>query len=78
MIGHRGQRAPNTFTALVVILPWFAAMGAYVNGLRRRLAESNRRLTEAVERIEVYKGNEPPVGVVPKGGGGEFRINNEE
>ena len=38
--------------ALAVILPWFAAMGAYVNGLRMRLSESNRRLTEAVERIE--------------------------
>ena len=38
---------------LAVVLPWFAAMSAYVNGLRRRLAESNRRLTEAVERIEV-------------------------
>lgn len=38
--------------ALAVILPWFAAMGAYVNGLRMRLSESNRRLTEAVERVE--------------------------
>ena len=38
--------------ALAVILPWFAAMGAYVNGLRTRFSESNRQLTEAVERIE--------------------------
>jgi diguanylate cyclase (GGDEF)-like protein len=38
--------------ALVVILPWFAAMGAYVNRLRMNLSESNRQLTEAVERIE--------------------------
>jgi diguanylate cyclase (GGDEF)-like protein len=37
--------------ALAVILPWFAAMGAYVNRLRARLAGSNRQLTEAVERI---------------------------
>jgi diguanylate cyclase (GGDEF)-like protein len=38
--------------ALAIILPWFAAMGAYVNGLRTRLSDSNRRLTEAVARIE--------------------------
>jgi len=37
--------------ALAVILPWFAAMGAYVNRLRTRLSSSNRQLTEAVERI---------------------------
>jgi diguanylate cyclase (GGDEF)-like protein len=37
--------------ALAVILPWFAAMGAYVNRVRTRLSGSNRQLTEAVERI---------------------------
>jgi diguanylate cyclase (GGDEF)-like protein len=38
--------------ALAVILPWFAAMGAYVNRLRTRLSGNNRQLTEAVERIK--------------------------
>ena len=32
-------------------LPWFAAMGGYVNRLRAGLAGSNRRLEDALERI---------------------------
>ena len=39
------------FAVLMVTLPWFAAMGGYVNRLRTRLAESNRRLEDAFERI---------------------------
>jgi diguanylate cyclase (GGDEF)-like protein len=39
------------FAVLMVTLPWFAAMGGYVNRLRTRLAESNRRLEGAFERI---------------------------
>lgn len=39
-------------TSLAIILPWFAAMGAYVNGLRTRLSDSNLKLTEALARIE--------------------------
>ena len=37
---------------LVVVLPWFAAMGGYVNALRHRLAGSNRQLKIAFERLE--------------------------
>ena len=43
--------ALTEFAVLMVALPWFAAMGGYVNRLRARLAESNLRLEEAVERI---------------------------
>jgi diguanylate cyclase (GGDEF)-like protein len=50
--GVNATASQMQIAALAVILPWFAAMGAYVNGLRRRLSDSNRRLTEAVERIE--------------------------
>jgi len=39
------------FAVLMVTLPWFAAMGGYVNRLRTRLAENNRRLEGAFERI---------------------------
>ena len=38
--------------ALAIVLPWFAAMGGYVNALRARLSDSNRRLTDALARIE--------------------------
>jgi diguanylate cyclase (GGDEF)-like protein len=37
---------------LAIVLPWFAAMGGYVNKLRRRLSDSNRQLKEAVDRAE--------------------------
>ncbi|HSG75229.1 MAG TPA: GGDEF domain-containing protein [Burkholderiales bacterium] len=40
--------------ALAVVLPWFAVMGGYVNGLRLRLSESNRRLKEAADRAEEH------------------------
>jgi diguanylate cyclase (GGDEF)-like protein len=40
------------FAALAIVLPWFAAMGGYVNALRLRLSDSNRRLTDALARIE--------------------------
>jgi diguanylate cyclase (GGDEF)-like protein len=40
------------FLVLAVVLPWFAAMGGYVNRLRLRLSDSNRDLKRAVERIE--------------------------
>lgn len=44
--------AITEFVVLMVVLPWFAAMGGYVNGLRMRLGESNRELQAAYERIE--------------------------
>ncbi len=37
---------------LAIVLPWFAAMGGYVNKLRRRLSDSNRQLKDAVDRAE--------------------------
>jgi diguanylate cyclase (GGDEF)-like protein len=37
---------------LAIVLPWFALMGGYVNKLRRRLSDSNRRLKDAVDRAE--------------------------
>src|SRR5438132_3523246 len=40
------------FAVLVVVLPWFAAMGGYVNRLRTRLSDSNRDLKRAFDRIE--------------------------
>lgn len=39
-------------TVLAVVLPWFAAMGGYVNHLRSRLSDSHRNLERAYERIE--------------------------
>jgi len=39
-------------SALAIILPWFAAMGAYVYGLRARLSEANHKLADALGRIE--------------------------
>jgi diguanylate cyclase (GGDEF)-like protein len=38
--------------ALAFMLPWFAVMAAYVNSLRSRLSDSNRRLKIAFDRIE--------------------------
>jgi diguanylate cyclase (GGDEF)-like protein len=45
------ETALTEFAILMVTLPWFAAMGGYVNRLRTRLAESNRNLEQALERI---------------------------
>jgi len=46
------EAATAEFAVLMVALPWFAAMGGYVNRLRTRLAESNRRLEDAFARIQ--------------------------
>ena len=40
------------FAVLLIVLPWFAAMGGYVNSLRHRLSDSNRQLKDAFDRIE--------------------------
>jgi len=40
------------FAVLLVVLPWFAVIGGYVNRLRMRLSDSHRSLKEAFERIE--------------------------
>jgi len=40
------------FAVLMIVLPWFAVMGGYVNRLRLRLTDTNRELRAALERIE--------------------------
>ena len=45
------ETAVTEFAVLMVTLPWFAAMGGYVNRLRTRLGETNRQLESALERI---------------------------
>jgi diguanylate cyclase (GGDEF)-like protein len=45
------EAAITEFAVLMIALPWFAAMGGYVNRLRASLAESNRKLQQALERI---------------------------
>jgi diguanylate cyclase (GGDEF)-like protein len=40
------------FGVLVIVLPWFAVMGGYVNRLRVRLSDSNRELRRLFEQIE--------------------------
>jgi len=52
---HPGVSVAPSMIAMVVLflaLPWFALMGAYVNELRCRIVESNRRLRTALSRIE--------------------------
>lgn len=46
------RAALTEFAVLMIVLPWFAVMGGYVNRLRERLAQSNRGLARALERIE--------------------------
>ena len=43
------------FVVLLVVLPWFAAMGGYVNRLRLRLSDSHRDLKAAFEDIDHFK-----------------------
>lgn len=50
--GANGRLALVQFAVLAVVLPWFAAMGGYVNSLRHRLSDSNRQLKSAFDRIE--------------------------
>jgi diguanylate cyclase (GGDEF)-like protein len=40
------------FAVLMIVLPWFAVMGGYVNRMRLKLAGTNRELSSALERIE--------------------------
>jgi diguanylate cyclase (GGDEF)-like protein len=40
------------YAVLAIVLPWFAAMGGYVNRLRTRLSDSHRELRRAFDRIE--------------------------
>ena len=40
------------FAVLMIVLPWFAVMGGYVNRLRLKLADTNHELSAAFDRIE--------------------------
>jgi diguanylate cyclase (GGDEF)-like protein len=46
------RAALTEFAVLMVVLPWFAVMGGYVNRLRVRLSDSHRNLRRALDRIE--------------------------
>jgi diguanylate cyclase (GGDEF)-like protein len=48
---------------LMIVLPWFAVMGGYVNRLRLRLADSNRVLKGAFDRIEQLAQHDELTGV---------------
>jgi diguanylate cyclase (GGDEF)-like protein len=50
--GGNSSQSLVQFAVLAVVLPWFAAMGGYVNSLRHRLSDSNRQLKDAYDRIE--------------------------
>jgi diguanylate cyclase (GGDEF)-like protein len=50
--GMDARAALTEFVVLAIVLPWFAVMGGYVNGLRARLSESHRNLQRAYGRIE--------------------------
>jgi diguanylate cyclase (GGDEF)-like protein len=43
--------ALTEFVVLMIVLPWFAVMGGYVNRLRLRLSDSHRALQDAFGRI---------------------------
>lgn len=50
--GSGTQGSIMEWLALAAILPWFAAMAAYVNGLRLVLSTSRRNLAAALARME--------------------------
>ena len=50
--GMDAKAALTEFVVLMVVLPWFAVMGGYVNRLRLRLSDSHRALQQAFGRIE--------------------------
>ena len=55
LLGVRGGNRTallTEFLLLAAVLPWFAAMGGYVNRLRVRLSDSHRELRHAFDRIE--------------------------
>jgi len=45
------RAALTEFAVLMIVLPWFAIMGGYVNRLRVRLSDSHRELKHAFDRI---------------------------
>jgi diguanylate cyclase len=51
--GMDAKAALTEFVVLMVVLPWFAVMGGYVNRLRLRLSDSHRRIAELAIRDEL-------------------------
>src|SRR5688572_3012146 len=45
------RRALTEFLVLLIVLPWFAVMGGYVNRLRLRLSDSHKELGKAFDRM---------------------------
>jgi diguanylate cyclase len=45
------RAALTEFVVLIIVLPWFALMGGYVNRLRVRLSDSHRELKHAFDQI---------------------------
>jgi len=45
------RAALTEFAVLMIVLPWFAVMGGYVNRLRVRLSDSHRELKRAFDQI---------------------------
>src|SRR5919108_30036 len=45
------RRALTEFLVLLIVLPWFAVMGGYVNRLRVRLSDSHKELRKAFDRL---------------------------
>src|SRR5574341_1416076 len=45
------RAAITEFAVLMIVLPWFAVMGGYVNRLRVRLSDSHKELKKAFEQI---------------------------
>lgn len=55
--------ALTQFAVLMIALPWFAAMGGYVNRLRARLSETNRSLEQAFRRMRELAARDELTGV---------------
>jgi diguanylate cyclase (GGDEF)-like protein len=45
------RAALTEFAVLMIVLPWFAVMGGYVNRLRTRLSDSHKELRKAFDRL---------------------------
>jgi diguanylate cyclase (GGDEF)-like protein len=45
------RAAVTEFSVLMIVLPWFAVMGGYVNRLRVRLSDSHQELGKAFDRL---------------------------
>jgi diguanylate cyclase len=45
------KAALTEFAVLMIVLPWFAAMGGYVYRLRVRLSDSHKELSKAFDRL---------------------------